>query len=773
MMSVSMRCLRLIPVFSALLCAEEFRVTGLAQPAEILIDRWGVPHIYARSTADAYFVQGFNAARDRLFQIDLWRRRGLGRMAAVMGSAYVEQDRAARLFLYRGDIRKEWATYAPDARAIAESFTTGINAYIEWLGKHRERMPVEFGVLGYGPEKWEAADVVRIRSHGLTRNVTSEVARAKTLCAAGPEKGVHFDQARSGLQPSWEIIVPDGLDPCLPPDVLKVFTLATQTVPFEKPNTEGFDDGSNNWAIAPGKSATGRPILAGDPHRAYSTPSLRYIVHVNAPGLNIIGAGEPALPGIAMGHNGTIAFGLTIFPIDQEDLYVYELNPTNPRLYRYGAGWEPMRSEKAMIAVHRKEPVEADLLFTRHGPVIYVDSARSRAYALRTCWLEPGMSPYFGSIAYMRTRNFAEFQRARFRGGAPTVNQVYADTKGNIGWSPGGLTPVRRNWDGLLPVPGDGRYEWSGFLEGPKFPSAYNPADRFISTSNEMNMPAGYPYKERRLGFEWTNDSRHRRIDEVLRSLDKVSLQDAMKLQTDLTSVAARRAVAVLRGLTGRDEAERAALQLLHDWDAVESTASQQAALYEIWWKRHLGPGFLASVLPAGINGAIESPDAAVLLDAMEGKSTRFSIEAKALALRTLGPAYKEWQRLGSPSWGALHQSKPRHPLRDFANEELRAKLQPGPIPAPGGPYSPSQSMYTGKSFDLTNGPSFRMVLDVGNWDESRAVNYPGQSGNPDDPHYKDLMGLWARGEYFPLLYSRSAVERATETRLQLLPEGK
>ncbi|MFN0101454.1 MAG: penicillin acylase family protein [Bryobacteraceae bacterium] len=757
-------------LFAGLAFGESIPVAGLKQPVEILVDKWGVPHIYARNAADAFFAQGFNVARERLFQIDLWRRRGLGRTAEVMGPKYVEQDRAARLFLYRAPIENEWNAYGPDARKITESFVAGINAYVDWLAANPEQTPVEFKVLGYGPSKWEASEVVRIRSHGLTRNATSEVARAKTICATDPVKGPGYDQARFGLQPAWETKLPDGLDPCLPADVLKVFTLATQATPFAKPNADSNDDGSNNWAIAPSKSATGRAILAGDPHRAYSTPSLRYIAHVSAPGLDIIGAGEPAVPGISMGHNGTIAFGLTIFPIDQEDLYVYELNPADPHQYRYKGGWEALRLIEEPVAVKGAAAVMAELAFTRHGPVIYTDAARRRAYAIRTCWMEPGMSPYFASIAYMRARNFAEFQRGRFRGGAPTLNYVYADTKGNIGWSPGGMTPIRPNWDGLLPVPGDGRFEWAGFLRPDQFPSAYNPSGGYISTSNEMNMPDGYPYKERKLGFEWTNDSRHRRIDEVLRKLPKVSLADSMKLQTDLTSVAARRAVALLAGLTTDDLKTRAALAMLRGWDAVERAESAQAALFEVWWRRHLGPAFLAAALPAKAAGAITTPDAAVMLDALEGKSARFKVDARALLLATLGPAYLEWERLGEPQWGKLHQSLPGHPLRDFVNAEWRAKLQPGPFPAPGGPYSPSQSMYTGSSFQLTNGPSFRMVLDVGSWDESRAVNYPGQSGRWDDPHYRDLTGHWLRGEYFPLLYTRAAVEKATERRIVLEP---
>jgi len=763
-MSVTMRGTIFFLMLGMAAAAEEYVAKGLKEPAEILVDKWGVPHIYAKNTTDAFFAQGFNAARERLFQIDLWRRRGLGKMSEVMGAKYAEQDRAARLFLYRGSMEKEWAAYGTDTKEIVTAFAAGVNAYVDWVAANPAAPPVEFQVLGYKPEKWDATDVLRIRSHGLTRNLTSEVARAKTVCATDAAKGPGYDQARQGLQPAWESRVPEGLDPCLPKDVLRVFTLATQATPFVKTAGENEGDGSNNWTIAPSKSATGRPILAGDPHRAYSTPSLRYIAHVSAPGLDVIGAGEPAMPGIAMGHNGTIAFGLTIFPVDQEDLYVYELNPANPREYRYKGKWEAMKVETETIAGKTEE-----LLFTRHGPVIFVE--KNRAFAVRTCWMEPGMSPYFASIAYMRTKNFADFRKGQFRGGAPTLNYVYADVKGNIAWSPGGLVPVRKNWDGLMPVPGDGRYEWAGFWKAEHFPSSFNPPNGWVSTSNELNLPAGFPYKERKLGFEWSVDARHTRIEEVLKSLPKVTLEDSMRLQTDLVSVVARRMVALLTGLKSEDAGTRAALEMLKGWDAAETVDSRQAALFEVWWKRHLGPAFLKAVLPEAAAGAVATPDAAVVVDTLEGKSARFKVQDVAgLLLQTLRAGHGEWETLGRPEWGKLHQSLPGHPLRNYVNAELKAKLQPGPFPAPGGPYSPRQSMYTGNSFLLTNGPSYRMVLDVGNWDDSRAVNYPGQSGNPDDKHYQDLTGIWAKGEYFPLLYSRAAVEKATERRITLQP---
>ena len=439
----------------------EYSVRGLERPAEILVDTWGVPHIYAATHYDAFFVQGFNAARDRLWQVDLWRRRGLGLLSEVLGADYVEQDAAARAFVYRGDMYREWLAYGSDAKRIATAFAAGINAYIDLTERDPDLLPPEFGLLDYRPARWHADDIVRIRSNGLWRNVTTEVERARIACDLSLTAAADWKQ----LEPDWRTSIPEGLDPCdIPEDVLDAYQLAKAPVEFAPEpmrlalNAGGRAStdpalGSNNWVVAPSRTATGRPILADDPHRGHAVPSLRYIAHLTAPGLNVIGAGEPALPGISIGHNERIAFGLTIFPIDQEDLYVYE---TGRHGYRYRGRWEPFEEVTETINVKGAEARTVVQRFTRHGPVVRQQG--KRAFAVRAAWLDAGMAPYFGSVEYMRAQNWRTFTAALNRWGAPSENQVYADVDGNIGYKPAGLFPKRDNWDGLLPVPGDGRY---------------------------------------------------------------------------------------------------------------------------------------------------------------------------------------------------------------------------------------------------------------------------------------------------------------------------
>ena len=770
---------------------ETIQISGLRAAVEIRVDRWGVPHIYAGSEADVFFAQGVNAARDRLFQIDLWRRRGLGQLSEVFGPAFVEQDRAARLFLYRGDMDREWRTYSAkqtrELEPITQRFVDGINAYVDWLEKNPARLPWEFRHLAYQPAKWTAEDVIRIRTHGLTRNLTSEVARAATLCKT---KDVEVDKIRVGLSNEWKAQVPEGLDPCLPADVLATFELATRSVRVTRDaltvrvvagasvDAETRPEGSNSWVVAPSKSATGRAIMANDPHRGYAAPSLRYLAHLSAPGLDVIGAGEPALPGISLGHNGTIAFGLTIFNIDQEDLYSYELDASGTR-YKYKDGGEPFRVIREAIPVKGGAPQEVELVFTRHGPVISIDKEKRRAYAVRSAWLEAGTSPYLGSLVYMRARDFGTFKAALVTWGAPTLNQVYADVKGNIGWAASGLAPRRPNWDGLLPVPGDGRFEWEGIWRGDDLPSAYNPPQGFIATANAYNIPADYPARERKLGFEWTNPSRHQRVHEVLGGLAKVSLEDSQRLQNDILSIPARRLVALLAPLTSQDEKTKRALAFLRGWDARLSAGSPQAALEEVWNLRHLRKAYRDAVLAPEAAFASADVDVDAMLAALEKPDARFGETPAAkrdqVLLASLKSGWEEMETLqgSEPSmwqWGKLHHNLSEHPFAAVVDDATRARINVGPIAKDGSEHTPSQSLARASDFRQLNGPSVRVVVDVGHWDNARAVNHPGQSGDPGSAHYRDLAPLWSDGRYFPLLYSRKAVEDATERVIRLVP---
>jgi penicillin amidase len=770
-------------------------VAGLKASGQILVDVWGIPHIYAENEHDLFFLQGFNAARDRLWQIDLWRKRGLGLLARDFGAAYAEQDRALRLFLYRGDMAAEWASYGPHAKSYAEAFVAGVNAYVADVQAGRRPRPIEFRIAGTMPDLWSVEDVVRIRSHGLTRNVTSEVRRSLVTCAAGLEA----DRLRVKLDPPWTTKVPEGLDPCsVPKGVLALYDFATRPVAFaaaadqkatltHDPDTylaqadaQRDTIGSNNWVVAASRTATGRPILANDPHREHSVPSLRYIVGLNAPGISVIGAGEPALPGISIGHNGTIAFGLTIFNVDQEDLYVYELNPADLNQYRYRDGWEPMRIVHETEAVKGEGTRDLELKFTRHGPVVYVDETNKRAFAIRSVWFEPGTSAYFGSSDYMAAKDWNGFLAAMRRWGAPSENQVYADVKGNIGWVAAGRTPRRVNYDGLMPVPGDGRYEWGGFLGAEDLPKAYRPTQGWFATANQMNLPGDYPVAERKVGFEWADSARWQRIVEVLQANRKMTLADAMDLQNDDTSMLARRLIALLKPLSSEDADTRKGLELLKTWDARDSADSAGAALFEVWIANHLASALAKAVAPRAADIVASDPASiSAVVAFLEKPDAALGAEPAAARDRilrdSLGSAVADvTDRLGADSsswrWGRLHVAKFDHALMPLADKATAAQLSVGPLAFGGAGNVPRAATYRRSDYRLISGASFRMVLDVGNWDSSRAINTPGQSGDPFSAHYRDLAPLWAAGQYVPLLYSRTAVEAATAEAITLTP---
>ncbi len=783
---------------------DKFTVAGLEKPATVLVDRWGVPHIYANTLYDAFYVQGFMAARDRLWQIDLWRKRGLGEMAKDFGPAYVEGDRMARAVLFRGDMYREWLAYGSDAKRVAEAFVAGVNAYVAQVEAHPDLLPPEFKILNYKPSRWRADDIVRIRHHGLTLNFTGEIDRAQIFCYVKPN-AVRADWVRRELDPPVEPKVPDGLDTCAVPaaELRKAYDLATaaprfpkdvwsqggtskaENIPVEQlyATVDASSDtarslGSNNWVIAGSRTATGRPILANDPHRAHGAPSLRYISHLNAPGLSVIGAGEPFLPGISIGHNGTVAFGLTRFYMDQEDLYVYETNPAQPHEYRYKGRWEPMETISEQIAV-RGEPAprKVTIDYTRHGPVLYADAKGNRAYALRAAWLDLGMAPYFGSMDYMRAQNWDQFRAAMNRWGAPGENQVYADRFGNIGWIPGGLTVNRPNWDGLMPVPGDGRYEWAGYRNMDELPWAFNPAPGFVVTANENNIPSNHPAAKIGVGYEWSDSSRARRLKALVAANARSSLEDSMAWQNDTVSLPAQRVVALVKPLNSSDAQVQRGLDLLRNWDGNERADSAPAALFEVWFSKYLRTAIVRAALTQEGSRLVGAADASRVIAVLERPDTWMTVDKRnEIMMATLKSAMLEIEKkLGADpkswQWGKLHTAVFNHPLSAILDPAVRQQYDVNAGPIGGSSFTPMNTSYRNNDFQLTAGASFRMVLDVGNWDASRVVNTPGQSGNPASPHYRDLAPLWARGEYFPLVYSKKAVEKESREKVELVPQ--
>ena len=549
---------------------------GVREPVEVLRDQHGIPHIYARNTYDLFFAQGFTVAQDRMWQLEMWRRNGEGKLAEVLGPNYLTRDRFARLLAFRGDWDAEMRKYHPEGPVIFSAFAQGVNAAIQHAIDER-KVPVEFGIMGFQPQPHWTAKTLLTRMPGwtLSRNVAGEVQRALDVKALGLEK----TRELKPTDPETPFVVPPGLDlEDITPEILALTRGANDIRwdltpaelrsaalgPAQGPGngdqgpghaladqseyTQGF--GSNNWVIGGKKSATGMPIIANDPHREVVNPALRYVVHLNAPGWNAIGATEPGLPGISIGHNDRVAWGFTILGMDQQDLYVEETDPANPKRYRWKGAWEEMTVERDLIAVKgRAQPEPVDLSFTRHGPVLHENTTRHRAYALKWVGAEPGGAGYLGSLNVMQAKNLDEFTAALPKAWyLPSHSLVYADVDGNFAYFGVALTPQRKNWDGLMPVPGkDGQYEWDGFVPFAQLPFSKNTARGFYNSSNNDVVPKIVPGYKIPLGYEYSAPYRYERAFEVLSRAGPFALADMERLQQDATSLPARALVPLLR----------------------------------------------------------------------------------------------------------------------------------------------------------------------------------------------------------------------------------
>lgn len=741
---------------------------GLKEPVEVVRDQWGIAHIYAKNTDDLFFAQGFVVAQDRLFQIDLWRRIAVGETAEIVGKKALEGDRFARLLKYRGDLTAEWASYSPDAKAIATAFTRGINAAIDHMG---DKLPIEFQILNYRPAKWQPEDILgRMSGIIMTSNFRNEVLRAELVAALGAEKARRV----APTDPARDYAPAPGLDLAgIDRTILAGYEAATKALPF------GPGQGSNNWVVDGTLSASGKPMMASDPHRPINLPSLRYLVHLQAPGWNVIGSGEPALPGIALGHNEKVAWGFTIVGTDQADLYVEETNPADPTQYKVGDRWEKMQIIKEPVKVKGEaKPVEMELRFTRHGPVIHDDAKRQRAFALRWVGSEAGGAAYLGALALCRATSGKDFVERLKAWKLPSENMVFADVDGNIGWVATALTPIRKGWDGLLPVPGArGDYEWQGFRSVADLVQVFNPPNHYVVTANSKMLPPDYPFPGT---FEWAPPYRYLRLKERMEAKKKFTIDDFKSMQHDNVSLPGRTLAELAGTLPSRDTEIAPYLKLMAQWDGDLTRQTPAGPLYA-YWLQDLLKAFYAPHVPdkllefvRGRRGievmfqAMEKPDAFWFgKDPLAGRSAMLRSSLLSAVTKTkaaLGNDPQQW------AWGKLHVTPFRHPLATLGPAYEKA-FNLGPVPRAGDGLTPNATSHNAK-FEQIAGASYRHIFDLSDWDKGVATSVPGQSGQPGSPHYGDLLPLWAEGEYFPLTYSRAKVDQVAKHKLVLKPKG-
>ncbi len=723
-------------------------VPGLEDEVEVLRDPWGVPHIYASNLDDLFFAQGFVQAQDRLWQMEMYRKAGEGRLSEVLGPEALQHDRVARLLKFRGPFDEaEFTRYHPEGRRILEAFASGINAYVDHATAAGE-LPAEFLLTGLEPERWSAeTPLLRMQTAMPVADVRRELRLAMRVAEFGAEEA----NRRANPTPWRELEVPDGVDMALISDEALAGVAGFRNAMSGPPLVAPYDGwtasettpdlgaretspGSNNWAIHGSRTASGRAIVANDPHRAVTNPSLRYVVHLDAPGWTAIGSTEPVLPGVAIGHNGRIAWGLTIVGTDQSDVYVERVNPDNPKQVRWGDGWEEVRTVAEVVRIGNRssattasgaesDSVVVELEFSRHGPIFHRDTANHLAYAMRSTMHEPGTTGYLAGLRLNVVDDCRGFLEEMRHWLAPTENMICGDADGNVAWQAAALSPNRPNWHGRLPVPGTGAYEWDGFRDD--LPTEYNPERGWVGTANHDIHPPGY---DPPLFFKTAGPfARFARVREVLDAGSDFTLEDSRALQQDAYSAAAARHATLFAGWTATDPELEPRRVELAAWNGVFDRSSRAAAVY----------GRLDG---DALDRLTETPgdDPVPALEAL------LSVALEEVA-RELGDDPAEWR------WGRYHRSEFPH--------TLASAYDLPPVERSGGAGTVAAT-----------GATYRHIVDFADLDGSLVTNAPGQSGRPGSPYYGNLAESWGDREYFPMLFSRAAVEARAENRLVLAP---
>lgn len=703
-------------------------VAGLRANVEVIRDSAGVPHIYASNVDDLFFAQGYVIAQDRLWQMDMYRRTYAGELAEIMGPDYVEHDRLMRLVQYRGPMDdSEFQVYHPEGRRIFDAFSAGVNAYIADAG---DRLPVEFRLTGLRPGQWTPrASILRAQTALPLGDARSELSLARRVA----ELGVAEANRRENPSPYRDLVVPTGFDPSIVteeaarslsglrtapprPELLPEYQRMKDALPSENRGAQEDSPGSNNWAVSGELTASGRVIVANDPHRNVSNPAIRYIIHLNAPGWDIIGATEAPLPGVAIGHTGTIAWGLTIVGTDQSDVYVERVNPADHNEVMFRGQWEPLRIEFDTILVKGAAPVVVEQKFSRHGPIFHEDTVRHVAYALRSTMHEPGSAGYLGALRYHALNDCIEFVQAQKYYHAPTENMVCGDAHGNIAWHASALSPRRPGWHGRLPVPGTGEYEWDGFRDD--LPQEINPERGWIVTANHDIHPERY---DPPLFFKnGPQRVRMDRLTDLFAGGSNFTLQDMVRFQMDSYSEAAHDVARLYDGWSTTDPALEPLRIMLAEWDGYRTRTSAAAALqYHV--ARALDDDRSQRALEAAL---------------VEGRDT---------LIREQGDLQSEWR------WGRIHRSELPHAF--VSAYDIPAVERDG-----------------GSGTVAATGATFREIIDFANLDGALVTNAPGQSAQPGSPFYSNLTEGWGRGEYFRMVYTRPAVERMAQFRMTLTP---
>ncbi|OGO29290.1 MAG: hypothetical protein A2W33_02685 [Chloroflexi bacterium RBG_16_52_11] len=745
------------------------KFAGIKSTAEVIRDRWGIPHIYAQDMQDLFFAQGFVHAQDRLFQMELNRRVAQGRLSEIFGEIALDTDRTARTFGFNRLGRTDWSNISGDLREIILAYTAGVNAYLD----HSERkLPVEFTLLRFEPEAWtpeDTASFTRVMIWQLSHAWYGEVLRAQLIEAVG--------ESHAG---ELEIQYPEN-NPITLPKGIEYNRLDNENLrqkvggPFLHQGK-----GSNAWAVSGDRSATGKPILCNDMHLQLSTPSLWYQNHLIAGDFNVTGVSLAGLPLVLVGHNSHVAWGMTLAFTDCEDLFVEKFNPQQPNHYQFKDTWE--ESEQIPEPINVKglaEPHMEMVTVTRHGPVISdVIGYPEQRVSVNSMALRPCMA-FEGWYSLNKAHMWGDFVDAMRLIEAPQLNVCYADIDGNVGYWVTGRVPIRAKGDGSLPAPGwTGEYEWIEEVPFEEMPHALNPEQGYIVTCNHKLVDADYPYL---LGNVWMNGYRARRIVDYFESKGKLTFDDHRAMHIDFTCLPGKEMIALLDELTSTDPDVQLAQNILNAWDCNLTPNSVGGTLYEVTRYylvrnvlesglgeemafRVMGRGFHPLLMPThefyghdtvAVLRILNNQDS-WWLEQVKGREAVLAQSLKQAVewLRAyLGEDHTEWQ------WGKIHRALFPHAMG--IQKPLDQVFNLGPYPIGGDTDTPCQTaFYAHDPYDLKAwAPSFRQIVDLGDLSRSVMIVPPGQSGQLGSPHYDDLIQPWLNGEYAPQLWTREQVE--------------
>jgi penicillin amidase len=750
-----------------------------------LRDRWGVPHLYARSDHDLFFANGVVHAEDRLWQMELNRRAATGRLSEMFGERTVEVDRMMRRLGFARVARAEIELLDPQSRAALEAYVAGVN----WAMEARQR-PFEMHLLRHWPEPWTLVDTLawaKLMGWTLSVNWDTEVARVRLLKRLGPVIASELEP----LYPAGGWITAHGEE---------IATATGSLVDSFRELSEvtglGWLSGSNAWAVAPERSASGAAMLANDMHLAPGMPAVWYELSLSTDGLHCVGCSLPGIPGIVVGHNGRIAWGFTASLADVQDLFVEQVHPQDSRRFRRGDGWEQAHVVVEEIRVKGKPRWQTEEVLTGSNGVIMTDllPGGDATIAMRAAPLEASRT-FSAGMRLMRARGWAEFREAMADWGTPSLGVAYADADGNVAYQMVGQLPMRGAGDGSVPVPGwDAAYAWRGWVPFEELPSRLNPTEGFIATANNKPHGDDYPYA---IGADWCDRYRVGRIVELLRARQKHDRASFRAIQLDTTSVAARDFVAeVVRILADEqpvDPLEREALRILRVWDGNLAPDSAPAVVYELLRMQLLRflytpqLGDLVDVYlgaaPGGRAGGSSyswrqsSRLVASMRDAeWPEKRGHAGLSWRDVVLICLGGAVtrlrlEHGEDAGGWDWGRVHQLTFEHPLARAA-QPLRRLLNRGPFRVGGDVDTPMQIGAPGYRPDgaVSWVPSYRQIVDFADVRGAQSIHTTGQSGHPGSRHYADLMPMWLAGEYHPMLWERADVEANLESESRLLP---